>query len=130
MKNTARQIEAIKNDYTFGVEVEMNHITRKKAARIATAFLGRPGDYEDTANRNGYMTWSAYDLDNREWKFSKDSSIHAFREEEQCELITPILEPVFIRIIVLIKRIYERFLQYFPMSSIIFRNLYLIVLNH
>ncbi len=92
MKNTATQIEAIKNDYTFGVEVEMNHITRKRASKIATAFLGRPGDYENTAYRNGYMTWSAYDLDNREWKFSKDSSIQAFREEEQCELITPILE--------------------------------------
>ena len=32
MKNTARQIEAIKNEYNFGVEVEMNNITREKAA--------------------------------------------------------------------------------------------------
>lgn len=31
----SQQIEGIKNDYNFGIEVEMNHITRKNAARIA-----------------------------------------------------------------------------------------------
>ena len=89
-EKTARQIESIKNDYNFGVEVEMNHISRHKAAKIAADFFGT-GKYENTVSRNGYMTWSAYSEDGREWKFSRDSSI-AGPDDEKCELITPILE--------------------------------------
>lgn len=48
----ARQIEEMKKQ-TIGVEVEMNSITREKAARIAATFFGT-GRYEDTASRNGY----------------------------------------------------------------------------
>jgi hypothetical protein len=44
-EKTARQIEAIKNDYNFGVEVEMNHITRQNAAKVAAEFFGT-GRYE------------------------------------------------------------------------------------
>ena len=40
---------------TIGVEVEMNSITREKAARIAAKFFGT-GRYENTAGRNGYYT--------------------------------------------------------------------------
>ena len=43
---------------TIGVEVEMNSITRQKAARIAAEFFGT-GRYEYTNYRNGYGTWSA-----------------------------------------------------------------------
>ena len=32
-ERTARQIEGMKNDYNFGVEVEMNHITRQELLR-------------------------------------------------------------------------------------------------
>lgn len=39
MKNTAAQKEAMMNDFTFGVEVEMNGITRRKAATIAGTFF-------------------------------------------------------------------------------------------
>ena len=53
---------------TIGVEVEMNSITREKAARIAAKFFGT-GRYENTAGRNGYYTWSAWDEQGREWKF-------------------------------------------------------------
>lgn len=38
MKNTQVQIEGIKNQ-TIGVEVEMNNITRAKAAQIAAEFF-------------------------------------------------------------------------------------------
>ena len=88
-ENTNRRIESMKNDYSFGVEVEMNGIKRKDAARIAADFLGT-GRYENTAYRNGYMTWSAYGADDREWKFSRDCSI-AGPDDEKCELVTPIL---------------------------------------
>ena len=74
---------------TFGVEVEMNNITRQKAAKLAAEFF-ETGRYEDTARRNGYQTWSAWDEDGREWKFQKDVSI-AGPDSQKCELVTPIL---------------------------------------
>ena len=45
---------------------------------------------EDTASRNGYATWSAWDEQDREWKFQRDTSILG-PEIEKCELVTPIL---------------------------------------
>lgn len=87
-EKTARQITEMKKQ-TIGVEVEMNNITRQKAAKAAAEFFGT-GRYENTAGRNGYSTWSAWDADGREWKFQKDVSI-AGPEEQECELVTPIL---------------------------------------
>ena len=74
---------------TIGVEVEMNNITRREAARVAAEYFGT-GRYEDTARRNGYMTWSAWDGQGREWKFQKDVSI-AGPDSQKCEMVTPIL---------------------------------------
>ena len=87
-EKTARQIESLKNQ-TIGVEIEMNSITREKAAQIAADFFGT-GRSQNTASRNGYSTWSAWDGDGREWKFQKDVSI-AGPDSEKCELVTPIL---------------------------------------
>ena len=87
-EKTARQITEMKNQ-TIGVEVEMNSITRQKAAKVAADFFGT-GRYENTAGRNGYSTWSAWDAQGREWKFQKDVSI-AGADEQKCELVTPIL---------------------------------------
>lgn len=84
----ARQIEEMKKQ-TIGVEVEMNNITRPKAAKLAAEFFGT-GRYEDTARRNGYCTWSAWDESGREWKFQKDVSISG-PDSEKCEMVTPIL---------------------------------------
>ena len=67
----------------------MNNISREKAARLAAEFFGT-GRYENTAHRNGYCTWSAWDADGREWKFQRDVSI-AGPESEKCEMVTPIL---------------------------------------
>jgi len=87
-ENTKMQIAAMKAQ-TFGVEVEMNSITRSKAAEVAADFFGTHR-YRDTSRTNGYRTWSAWDSQNREWKFSYDCSI-AGLESEKCELVTPIL---------------------------------------
>ena len=87
-EKTTRQIENLKNQ-TIGVEVEMNSITRKDAAKIAAEFFGT-GRFQDTAHRNGYQTWSAWDAKDREWKFQKDVSI-AGPDSEKCELVTPVL---------------------------------------
>ena len=83
-----RQVEEMKKQ-TIGVEVEMNSITRQKAARVAAEFFGT-GRYEYTAGRNGYETWSAWDEQGREWKMQKDVSI-AGPDSQKCELVTPIL---------------------------------------
>ena len=83
-----KQIQEMKKQ-TIGVEVEMNNITREKAAKIAAEFFGT-NRFSDTAYRNGYATWSAWDGQGREWKFQRDSSIHG-PSEEKCELVTPIL---------------------------------------
>ena len=53
-----RQIEEMKKQ-TIGVEVEMNNITRSKAAKLVAEFFGTRR-YENTARRNGYSTWSAW----------------------------------------------------------------------
>ena len=89
MTETTRiQIENMKGQ-TYGVEVEMNNITRSYAAKTAADFFGI-GRYENTARRNGYETWSAWDEQGREWKFQKDVSI-AGPDSEKCELVTPVL---------------------------------------
>ena len=82
------QIAAMK-EQTIGVEVEMNSITRQNAAKAAAEFFGT-GRFEDTAYRNGYHPWSAWDAQGREWKFQMDTSIHG-PASEQCEMVTPIL---------------------------------------
>ena len=83
-----RQVEEMKKQ-TIGVEVEMNNITRSAAAKLAASFFGT-NNFRNTASRNGYCTWSAWDAQGREWKFQKDVSIHG-DDDEKCELVTPIL---------------------------------------
>lgn len=87
--DTLRRIEEMKNQ-TIGVEVEMNSIRRDSAAKIAADFFGT-GRYKNTADRNGYKTWSAWDARGREWKFQRDVSIRGI-DDEKCEMVTPILK--------------------------------------
>ena len=86
---TNAQIEAMKTQ-TFGVEVEMNNITRSKAAEVAAKYFGT-FNYRNTQSEDGYYTWSAYDAQGRKWKFSRDVSI-AGPDEEKCEMVTPVLK--------------------------------------
>lgn len=87
-EKTTKQITEMKKQ-TIGVEVEMNSITRKAAAKVAADFFGT-SRVEYTGGRNGYETYSAWDGEGREWKFQKDVSI-AGPDSEKCELVTPIL---------------------------------------
>ena len=87
-EKTATQIAEMKKQ-TIGVEVEMNNITRGKAAKLVASYF-ETNRYEDTAYRNGYCTWSAWDTQGREWKFQRDSSIEG-PDAEKCEMVTPIL---------------------------------------
>ena len=90
MNSKNRKTDCKPETQTIGVEIEMNHITRERAARLAANHFGT-GRYEYTASRNGYSTWSAWDAQGREWKFQKDVSI-AGCDAEKCELVTPILK--------------------------------------
>ena len=64
---TAQQIERMK-EQTLGVEVEMYGITRQAAAKVAADYFGT-GCFEDTDRQNRYYAWSAWDAQDREWKF-------------------------------------------------------------
>lgn len=77
--------EALKQQY-FGIEIEMYDITRKHAAELAALILNGPVEY-----RTSYHTWFITAPDGRVWKFCRDSSIVAARDEERCEMVTPIL---------------------------------------
>ena len=87
-RRTENQVAEMKKQ-TIGVEVEMNSITREKAAKVAAEFFGTERT-QNTASRNGYCAWSARDESGREWKFQKDVSI-AGPDSEKCEMVTPIL---------------------------------------
>ena len=87
-QRTENQVAEMKKQ-TVGVEVEMNNITREKAAKVAAEFFGTER-YQSTSSRNGYCAWSAWDRNGREWKFQKDVSI-AGPDSEKCEMVTPIL---------------------------------------
>jgi len=82
------QIDNMKNQ-TIGVEIEMNNITRKKAAELVADFFGTRA--WNAASEYGYSTWACKDTSGRVWKFQKDVSI-AGLDDEKCEMVTPILK--------------------------------------
>lgn len=73
---------------TFGVEIEMSGISRKRAAKLIADYFGTESFYEGGA----YDTYCAYDRQNRKWKCMYDSSIVASARAYKCELVTPILK--------------------------------------
>lgn len=82
MKNTENQIKNMK-EQTIGVEVEMNNITRRRAANLIADFFGTQA--WNAASEYGYMTWACKDTQGRIWKFQRDCSI-AGPDDEKCEL--------------------------------------------
>ena len=84
---TRAQIEAMKKQ-TIGVEIEMNNITREKAARKVAEYFGTRA--WNAASEYGYYSWACKDQQGRVWKFQRDVSING-PDAEKCELVTPIL---------------------------------------
>jgi len=68
---TRVQIER-KRMQSFGVEVEMNSITREKAAQTAAAYFGT----ESVSKGTGLYTWEAKDQQGRTWSFQRDTAIY------------------------------------------------------
>ncbi len=88
MKNTESQINNMKTQ-TIGVEVEMNNITRPRAARLIAEYFGTSA--WNAASEYGYSSWACKDRQGRIWKFQRDVSI-AGPDDEKCEMVTPILK--------------------------------------
>lgn len=72
---------------TFGVEIELTGITRKKAAQVIADFFGTESFYIGTY----YDTYGAKDGKGRTWKAMSDSSIRTDGGQE-VEIVTPILK--------------------------------------
>lgn len=80
-------IEAMKSQ-TIGVEVEMNRITRRDAAKVAAKLFGT--EWSVCREGDSYDTYSCKDAQGRVWRFQRDVSIHG-PEAYKTELVTPIL---------------------------------------
>ena len=77
---------------TFGLEVEMNRITRQKAAQVVARTLpaNTLGDGARVEHTGGsYDTWTVTGVDGRKWKLVSDASIEG-PWEERTEFVTPI----------------------------------------
>ncbi|MGI6593493.1 MAG: amidoligase family protein [Christensenellales bacterium] len=87
MNKRERQVKKMK-EQTIGVEIEMNSITRQRAAKAVAEFFGTRA--WDAAGEYGYSSWACKDRKSRVWKFQKDVSIEG-PDSEKCEMVTPIL---------------------------------------
>lgn len=70
---------------TFGIEVEMNHITRAKAAEVIAAHFGTRVEHTGGT----YDTRTVRDAQGRAWKVVSDASIDG-RDEQRTEFVSPI----------------------------------------
>ena len=72
---------------TFGIEIEMNRITRERAAQVVAATLGEGATYRHTGG--AYDAWEATGPDGRRWKLVSDASI-AGPAAERTEFVSPV----------------------------------------
>lgn len=72
-------------DQTFGIEIEMNHISRARAAGVVAEHFGTPAEYVGGT----YDTWRVADSQGRYWKLVSDSSIDG-PYEERTEFVSPV----------------------------------------
>ena len=87
MMNKTDYMNAMKAQ-TFGVEVEMNNITRQNAAMTVAKLFGTTHTVKYLGE--GYETWGCYDAQGRSWKFQRDVSIVG-DSDHKCEMVTPVL---------------------------------------
>ena len=81
--------ESVKTQ-TFGIEIEMNCISRLHAQQVVARVLREKGHGPvRTGRRNSYDNHYVIDKDGREWKCESDASI-AHKGEGTCEFVTPI----------------------------------------
>ena len=64
---------------TFGIEIEMNHITRQRAAQVVAETLGEGATFRHTGG--AYDAWEITAPDGRRWKLVSDASIAGPRDQ-------------------------------------------------
>ena len=77
---------------TFGIEIEMNHISRQRAAQVIAATLPTStlGDGAVARHIGGsYDAWEVRGVDGRKWKVVSDASIDG-PYEQRSEVVSPI----------------------------------------
>ena len=72
---------------TFGIEIEMNHITRQRAAQVVAETLGEGATFRHTGG--AYDAWEVTAPDGRRWKLVSDASIAGPRDQGT-EFVSPI----------------------------------------
>lgn len=72
---------------TFGIEIEMNRITRERAAAVVAETLGEGATYRHTGGT--YDAWEVTGPDGRKWKLVSDASIAGPRTHGT-EFVSPI----------------------------------------
>ena len=72
-------------EQTFGIEIEMNHISRARAAGVVAEHFGTRAEYVGGT----YDTWRVADSQGRYWKLVSDSSIDG-PYEERTEFVSPV----------------------------------------
>ena len=95
--------EVLNKEQTYGIEIEMYHMSREGAAKHVSAYYqtGRK-PYKKGTFRHKYQNWAATDTLGREWLFKVDASVKRYDAlppvnkrvqpaafERVCELITP-----------------------------------------
>lgn len=78
-----KKIENIKSQ-DFGIEIEVEGITREQAAKAIAGYFGKTAKY--IGNEVGYGAWGFKDNEGRLWKCVKDSSLANYG----CEVVSPI----------------------------------------
>ncbi len=88
----------------YGVEIEFLGITREAAAELVADFFGIGFFYEGGLLNERDIA----DDEHRIWRVVRDASIDAYSDEEQCELVTPILQYQDLEVLLeLVQRIQE-----------------------
>ena len=72
---------------TFGIEIEMNHITRQRAAQVVAETLGEGTTFRHAGG--AYDAWEVTAPDGRRWKLVSDASIAGPRDQGT-EFVRPI----------------------------------------
>ena len=75
---------------TFGLELEVNRISRQTAARAIAGVLSTDGYTAEVRYEGGtYDAWVAIDREGRRWKCVSDGSIAGPRDQGT-EFVTPV----------------------------------------
>ena len=86
-KAAAGRKETPMKTQTFGIEIEMNHITRQRAAQVVAETLGEGATFRHAGG--AYDAWEVTAPDGRRWKLVSDASIAGPRDQGT-EFVSPI----------------------------------------